>query len=105
MSKISKEKEEKIMANLVAHLFQRSPEALFTADISKLEGRDEEFVKRLLLNLEKKGLVIKVIKNPKGATYLKRQRWRLSNQAFDIYKKRQEAPSAPKTFSFSSESQ
>ena len=85
MSKISKEKEEKIMANLVAHLFSRSPEALFTSDISKLEGRDEEFIKRLLSNLEKKGLVIKVTKNKNGTDYLKRQRWRLSNQAYQAY--------------------
>ena len=89
MSKISQKKQEKIMSNLLSHLYQHSPEALFTSDISELEGRDEEFVKRLLEELNRKGLVIKVTKNSLGKDYLKRQRWRLSSQAYSAYSKHQ----------------
>ncbi len=89
MSKLSREKEEKIMSNIVALLFQHSPQTFFTSEISKLEARDEEFVKRLLHELKKKGLVVLVDKNPKGIKYEKRQRWRLSNDAYEAYKKHQ----------------
>lgn len=89
MSKISKQKQEKVMSNIVSILFENSPEALFTSEISKIEGRDEEFVKKLLFDLHKKGLVLPVKKNPKGIPYLKRTRWRLSQQAFNAYSKHQ----------------
>ena len=91
MSKLSKEKEEKIMSNIVAILYQHSPEAIFTSEISKLEARDEEFIKRLLQELEKKKLVVCVEKNSKGIKYARRQRWRLSNNAYEVYKKYQSA--------------
>lgn len=88
MSKLSKEKEEKIMSHIISVLFENSPSALFTADISKSIVRDEEFTKRLLQDLHKKGLVIPVTKNPEGIEYARRQRWRLSNEAFKIYKQK-----------------
>lgn len=77
------------MANIVAILFQYSPRPLFTAEISKLETRDEEFIKRLLHQLRKKGLIVLVDKNSKGTNYIRRQRWRLSNKAYEAYKKHQ----------------
>jgi len=89
MSKISQKKQEKVMSNIVSILFENSPEALFTSEISKTEGRDEEFVKKLLLDLHKKGLVIPIKKNPKGNPYLRRIRWRLSDNAYIAYKQRQ----------------
>ena len=73
----------------MAILFEHSPQALFTSEISKLEARDEEFVKRLLQDLKNKKLVVLVAKNPKGTDYIRRQRWRLSNQAYDVYQKHQ----------------
>jgi len=89
MSKISKEKQEKIMSNIVALLFQHSPQALFTSDISKIEARDEEFIKRLLHELKRKGMILLVNKSPKGMNYIKRQRWRLSNEVYEVYNKKQ----------------
>jgi hypothetical protein len=85
MSKISRQKQEKIMANIISILYEHSPEALFTSHIAKIEGRDEEFTKTLLLELKIKGLVYEVNKNPKGIQYTKRQRWRLSNKTFEAY--------------------
>ena len=89
MSKISKEKEEKIKSNILYILFQHSPQALFTSQISELETRDEEFIKRLLSELKNKSLVIEVKKSPKGTKYLRRQRWLLSSQAYEAYKSHQ----------------
>ncbi len=89
MSKISQQKEEKIMANIIAILYQHSPESLFTSTIAKIEARDEELIKRLLHELLNKGLVTKTNKNPKGIPYLKRQRWSISNHAYEAYKNHQ----------------
>ena len=85
MSRLSSEKEAKIKSDILAALFQNSPRALFTAEISRIIARDEEFTKRLLQELAKEGLIVKVDKNPKGIKYLKRERWRLSSKAFKAY--------------------
>lgn len=87
MPKISQQKIEKIQEQILSHLFSIFPKQIFTADIAKELARDEEFIKKLLLQLEKKELVIKVTKNPEGIKYSRRQRWRLSNKAHEAYKK------------------
>jgi hypothetical protein len=85
--KISKEKREKISEQILALLFQNSPKLLFTFHIAKEIARDEEFTKELLLDLRNKGLVMEVKKNPEGVSYKKRARWKLSDNAYEIYKK------------------
>ncbi len=89
MSKISKEKQDKIMSNILATLYERSPRALFITEISRVQARDEEFIKDLLISLKKKGLVEEVKKNPKGVPYIKRKRWKLTDQAYLIYRNNQ----------------
>ena len=89
MPKISQQKKDKISEQILHYLFSVSPEAIFTSAIGDETARDEEFIKSLLLNLKEKGLVIEVNKNQKGIEYIKRQRWRLSNQAYEAYKKHQ----------------
>jgi len=42
----------------------------------------------LLVELEKKGLVISIRKSPKGVPYSRRIRWRLSRKAYQAYKKK-----------------
>jgi DNA-binding IscR family transcriptional regulator len=86
--KISKEKREKISEQILAFLFQNSPKLLFTVEIAKEVARDEEFIKDLLSDLKKKGLVSDVRKNPEGISYLKRTRWKMTDEAYEIYKKR-----------------
>jgi len=85
MPKISQSKKDKIQEQILHHLFTISPESSFTNKIAEEIARDEEFTKSLLLELKTKGLIHEVNKNPSGTEYLKRQRWRLSNQAFKIY--------------------
>ncbi len=87
MPKISKEKENKIIEQILFLLYSKFPQLIFTSDIAKEIARDEEFTKKILTEMEKKDLVTKVSKNPEGINYIKRSRWRISNKAYDIYKK------------------
>ncbi len=89
--KISSEKKEKISEQILALLFMNSPKPLFTFHIAREIVRDEEFVKDLLLDLKKKGLVVRVNKNPEGLTYKRRARWKLTNEAYEAYKKHSSA--------------
>ncbi len=88
--KISDHKREKISEQILAFLYSISPKSLFTAHISDEIVRDPEMVKALLQNLKKKGLVVEIKKNSKGKTYVKRSRWGLSDQAYKIYKDKQQ---------------
>ncbi len=89
MPKISQEKKQKIQEQILFYLYNSFPTPKFISDISKELARDEEFIKILINELLKKGLVIKIDKNPKGIKYLKRLRWRLSNKAHEAYSKQQ----------------
>ena len=88
--RISNQKKEKILEQILAVLYSSSPKPLFTINVAKEIARDEEFVKYLLLSLKKRGLVIEIKKNPVGQVYLKRSRWILSDLAYQSYKKHQE---------------
>jgi predicted transcriptional regulator len=86
MVRISEEKISRIKTNILATLYERFPQSLFTAEISKIEVRDEEFIKNIMFELKEANLVIAIKKNPKGDFYSRRIRWRLSNQAYSAYK-------------------
>ncbi len=83
---ISDKNKQKISEQILAYLYSIAPRAVFTTQIAQELVRDEEFVKQLLINLKKKGFVIGINKNPKGITYLKRIRWKLSDNAYGAYK-------------------
>jgi len=85
MPRISEEKVEKISEQILSYLYGVFPRLVFTVDVARELARDEEFVKRLLLGLEKKGAVVRVGKNSEGRVYLKRMRWRISNRAHAVY--------------------
>ena len=89
MPPISEKKKEKIIEQILHYLFSVSPEAVFTNAIADEVARDEEFTKSLLLDLKNKNLIIEVNKNSEGKNYTKRQRWRLSDAAYNIYSKHQ----------------
>ena len=89
MPLISKQKKDKISEQILHYLFSISPSSEFTINIAKEIARDEEFTKFLIQDLQKKNLVIEINKNPKGKIYIKRQRWRLSNQVYEAYKNHQ----------------
>ena len=85
--KISEKKREKIFEQILSYLFSQSPKALFTSNIASEIARDEEFVKKLLLDLKKKNLIVEIKKNPQGVDYLRRSRWRLREETYTLYKK------------------
>jgi len=89
MPKISNQKKEKISEQIISYLYSVFPKQIFTSNIAKELARDEEFIKDLLKNLEKKEIVKKINKNPQGLQYSRRLRWRISNKAYEIYKKHQ----------------
>ena len=76
--KISNEKREKIYEQIISFLFSVSPKNLFTIEIAREIARDEEFTKKLLLELKEKGIVIEVKKNPQGIKYIRRSKTRNS---------------------------
>ena len=87
--RISEVKREKISEQILAVLYSSFPKMLFTAQIAREIARDEEFIKAMLQDLKIKNLVSEINKNPSGIEYTRRQRWLLSPQAFDAYKKQQ----------------
>ena len=68
---------------------KKSSNYLFEDINVKLLRADEEFIKRLLLDLSNKGLVIQIKKNNNGDLFLRRSRWRLSTKVYEIYKSKQ----------------
>ncbi len=87
--KISQQKKDKISEQILAHLYSLNPRPIFTSHIARDMARDEEFVKKLLLELKKKKLVIEIKKNSKGIVYARRSRWKLTGDTYNIYKKHQ----------------
>lgn len=87
MPQISKKKRSKIAEQILAYLYSLSPEPQFTNKIAQEIARDEEFTKSLLQELESNKLLVKITKGPQGQDYQRWERWRLSNAAFDAYKK------------------
>jgi len=84
--KISKEKREKISEQILLFLYSANPKTIFTLHIAQELARDEEFIKKMLIELKKKKLVLEIKKNPKGADYKRRSRWRLSDKAYQVYR-------------------
>ena len=87
--KISEKKREKISEQILAFLYFISPRSVFTVNIAQETARDEEFVKKLLLDLKSKNMVIEIKKNPKGIPYTRRSRWKLSDIIYQAYKQKQ----------------
>ena len=87
MPRISQAKIQKIEEQVLFYLYGTFPKSSFTSEISRELARDEEFMKKLLINLEKKTLIIRINKNSEGIKYERRIRWRISNKAYEAYKK------------------
>ena len=86
--RLSQEKRDKISEQIISILFHQYPKTSFTSQIAQDIARDEEFIKTLLVELKAKDLVASVKKNPEGVFYSRRTRWRLSNNAYDVYKQK-----------------
>jgi predicted transcriptional regulator with HTH domain len=87
--KISSEKREKIYEQILYYLYQENPKSIYTSYIAKELARDEEFIKKLLLDLKEKKLIIEIKKNKEGVDYIRRSRWKLSPKTYEFYKNNQ----------------
>jgi predicted transcriptional regulator with HTH domain len=87
--RISQIKKDKISEQVLSFLYHSFPQQPFTAEIAREVARDEEFIKKLLLELLDKGLVITIRKNKTGDIFTRRLKWRLSQKVYDIYKSKQ----------------
>lgn len=87
MVKISQKNIQKIKEIILNEIYNTSPKSLYTSEIAKLVIRDEEFTKKLLIELKESSLVDEIKKSPKGNTLIKRSRWKLTDETFKAYKK------------------
>ncbi len=77
MTKLS-EKTKKLLKDDILSLLYNNPfKAMFTNEIAREIRRDNEFVKKLLLELKAMGLVENVKTNIRGKRYKKRMKWRI----------------------------
>tara|TARA_Y100000310_G_scaffold224923_1_gene226802 strand:- start:323 stop:598 length:276 start_codon:yes stop_codon:yes gene_type:complete len=83
--RLSQKKIDKIKEQILSHLYHTFPTQQFTAHIAQEIARDEEFIKRLLLELKQKNLVTSIKKNSKGIDFTRRIKWQLSPQAYNAY--------------------
>jgi len=87
--RLSQEKKDKITEQILSFLYQVFPKQPFTAEIAREIARDEEFIKRILLDLKEKNFVVQIKKNNKGEIFSRRLKWRLTNKVYDIYHSKQ----------------
>ncbi|MFA5856634.1 MAG: hypothetical protein WC867_04700 [Candidatus Pacearchaeota archaeon] len=83
--KLSKIKKDKISEQILSFLYHSFPNEPFTAEIAREIIRDEEFVKRILIELNEKNLVVAIRKNSKGEIFTRRLKWRLASKVYDVY--------------------
>lgn len=84
MSKISKEKEDKVKEAILRELYDFYPGMLFTYDVAGKIARDEEFVLRLLKDLQVNGLVLG--REESMGKNIKRK-WGLKGEVWEKYKR------------------
>lgn len=87
--RISQKKQDKIAEQILNILYHIFPKSLFTSQIAQETARDEEFVLKLLKDLETKKLAVSINKNQNGKEFRRRKKWRISNQAYEVYKQHQ----------------
>ena len=78
MSKLSDKKIEKVKSDVLSLLYENNLKQLYTFQIAEEIARDDEFVLRLLRNLEKNGLV-------KQSNKGKRRKWMMADRAYKTY--------------------
>ena len=88
--RLSQQKKDKIIEQILHYLFQIFPKYPFTAEISREIARDEEFIKKLLLELKEKNLVLVIRKGKNGEVFSRRMKWKLTNNVYNIYHSKQQ---------------
>lgn len=87
--RISQQKKDKIIEQILLYLYQIFPSYPFTSEIAREIARDEEFIKKMLLELKDKNFVLAIKTSKKGEPFSRRLKWKLSNKVYDIYHSKQ----------------
>jgi len=86
MSQISKKKVDKIKEDVLSVLFEAGLRGMFTKQISDEIARNDEFVLKLLLDLEKQNIVKQIRNTKKGTQFIRRKQWTMTDKAYETYK-------------------
>jgi len=86
MVKLSKKTIKFLKDDIVSILYDQPLKPLFTNEIATELRRDNEFTKKLLLELKKEGLVEPLKKNNQGQPYIARTKWRIPQKVLKAYK-------------------
>ncbi len=85
MVKLSEKTIQFLKDDIISILYDKSLVARFTNEIALELRRDNEFTKKLLLELKKDGFIEEVKKNKKGQKYLARTKWRIQPKILKAY--------------------
>ncbi len=80
MVKLAKRTVDLLKDDVVNILYENALKPLFTNEIAMLLRRDNEFTKRLLLDLKGMGLVEEVKLNKRKKQYIRRIRWKIEKE-------------------------
>jgi len=87
MVRLSEKTIKLLEDDIISILYENSLNALFTNQIADELRRNNEFTKKLLLELKKEGLVEEVVKNKKGQEYLRNKKWRIPSKVLKAFEK------------------
>jgi len=87
MVRLSNKTIKLLKDDIVSILYENSLKSMFTNEIATELRRNNEFTKKLLLDLKKDGLVEEVGKNKKGQTYLRNKKWRIPSKVLKAFEK------------------
>ncbi len=85
MVKLSQKTTQLLKDDIISILYENPLAARFTNEIALELRRDNEFTKKILLELKKEGFVEEVKKNSKGYQYLARIKWRIPPKVLKAY--------------------
>ena len=83
MSRISDDKAQKIKESILSYLFEEYPKMRYTFEVAEFLIRDDEFILRLLLELNKKKLVNKIEESTGSKV---RRKWGMGKDVYVKYK-------------------
>lgn len=88
MTKLSEKTKKYVKDEIVSVLFN-SRAAMYANQVASNMGRDKEFIKQMLLELEEMGVVVRFDKSRKGKAYKERCRWRLKPEVEKAFRQMQ----------------
>lgn len=85
MVKLSQNTINLLKDDIVNILYENSLKPLFTNEVAFIMRRDNEFTKKLLMELKNLGIVEEIKFNTRKRNYLLRKKWRISNNVLKKY--------------------